>query len=79
MTQVPFPQAQQRLGELLQAARAGEAVEIVQEGWTYRLTAVPPRPRPPVTGVPQAGRLKGQLIVPDDFEAPSEELREYME
>ena len=37
------------------------------------------RPRPTVTGVPKAGRLKGQLVVPDDFDEPLEELQEYME
>ena len=37
------------------------------------------RPRPPATGMPKAGRLKGQLVVPDDFDEPLEELREYME
>ena len=31
------------------------------------------------TGVPKAGRLKGQLVVPDDFDKPLEELREDME
>ena len=38
----------------------------------------PPRARPPVTGTPRAGTVPG-LIVPDDFKAPLEELREYME
>ena len=38
----------------------------------------PPRPRPPVTGTPRAGTVPG-LVVPDDFKAPLEELREYME
>jgi antitoxin (DNA-binding transcriptional repressor) of toxin-antitoxin stability system len=39
----------------------------------------PPRPRPPVTGVPKAGKYEGLLVVPADFKAPLEEMREYME
>ena len=39
----------------------------------------PPRPRPPVTGIPKAGQYEGRLVVPDDFDEPLEELREYME
>src|SRR5271170_5272177 len=62
MPQVTLSQAQLRLEELLQRARTGELVEIVDQEWTYRLSAVfprPARPRPPVMGIPQAGRLKG--------------------
>jgi antitoxin (DNA-binding transcriptional repressor) of toxin-antitoxin stability system len=78
MVQVTVAEAQQRLPELLENLDAGDAVEIRSEnGRTYRL--VPNRPRPPVTGVPKAGRLKGLLVVPDDFKEPLEELREYME
>jgi len=46
------------------------------------MIAVPPHPtrvRPPATGVPKAGRWEGQVVVPDDFKAPLEDLREYME
>ena len=39
----------------------------------------PPRPRPPVTGVPTGGEYAGRLIVPDDFDEPLEELSEYLE
>jgi len=78
MTQVTLPEAQQRLPELLAAAEAGESVEIQTEnGRTFRLIAN--RPRPPVTGVPRAGRWQGRIVIPDDFDAPLEELREYME
>jgi antitoxin (DNA-binding transcriptional repressor) of toxin-antitoxin stability system len=78
MIQVTVDEAQQRLPDLLGAVEAGEAVEIrAEHGRIFWLTSN--RPRPPVTGVPKAGRLKGQLIVPDDFDEPLEELREYME
>lgn len=79
MLQISLSEAQQRFPELLSAALAGEVVEIQQNGWTFRLTAVSSRARPPSTGMPKAGRLKGQLVVPDDFDEPLEELREYME
>ena len=77
MIQLSVKEAQHRLPELLTAARAGEVVEIQENGWTFRLVAVPARPRPPVTGTPKAGRLKGQLVVPNDFDESLEELREY--
>ncbi|MCI0638239.1 MAG: DUF2281 domain-containing protein [Gemmataceae bacterium] len=77
MIRVSVNEAMHRFPELLSAARAGEGVEIKQNGWTFRLTAF--SSRPPVTGTPKAGRLKGQLMVPDDFDEPLEELREYME
>jgi antitoxin (DNA-binding transcriptional repressor) of toxin-antitoxin stability system len=76
--QVTVVEAQRRLPDLLGAVEAGEDVEIrAENGRTFRLAAG--RPRPPVTGVPKAGRLKGQLVVPEDFDEPLEELREYME
>jgi antitoxin (DNA-binding transcriptional repressor) of toxin-antitoxin stability system len=78
MLQIAVAEAQQRLPELLNAVEKGEEVEIrAENGRTYRLAQS--RPRPPITGVPKAGRLKGQLVVPDDFKEPLEELREYME
>ena len=78
MTPVTLPEAQQRLPDLLAAAEAGESVEIqTANGRTFRLIAN--RPRPPVTGMPCAGRWQGMMVVPDDFDAPLEELREYME
>ncbi|MGP0069991.1 MAG: type II toxin-antitoxin system Phd/YefM family antitoxin [Isosphaeraceae bacterium] len=78
MIQVTVEEAQQRLPDLLEVVESGEAVEIRSDhGGIFWLTSS--RPRPPVTGVPKAGRLKGQLVVPDDFDEPLEELREYME
>jgi antitoxin (DNA-binding transcriptional repressor) of toxin-antitoxin stability system len=76
--QVTVAEAQARLPDLLAVAAGGEEVEIcAADGRTFRLAAT--RPRPTVTGTPKAGRLKGQLVVPADFDEPLEELREYME
>jgi antitoxin (DNA-binding transcriptional repressor) of toxin-antitoxin stability system len=82
MIHLDVSEAQERLPELLAAAGAGETIEIRQNGSTFHLTAVQPRPerpRPPITGVPKAGQFKGMFVVPDDVDEPLEELREYME
>jgi antitoxin (DNA-binding transcriptional repressor) of toxin-antitoxin stability system len=74
-------EAQQRLPELLEAARQGQSVEIIQQDQRFRLLALPPltRTRPPITGIPKAGRYAGRLIVSGDFDEPLDELGEYME
>jgi antitoxin (DNA-binding transcriptional repressor) of toxin-antitoxin stability system len=78
MVKVKVEEAQHRFPELLDAVERGEDVEIrAEDGRSYRLASS--RPRPPVTGVPKAGRLKGRLVVPDDIKEPLEDLREYME
>ncbi len=78
MVQITVEEARQRLSELLDAVEAGEEVEIrAEDGRSYKLASS--RPRPPVTGVPKAGRLKGRLVVPEDIKEPLDELREYME
>ena len=81
MTSFTLAEAQRRLPDLLTAAAAGEDIVITraQQG-AFRLVPFAPaaiRPRPPATGIPKAGRLRGQLVVPDDFDAPLEELSEY--
>jgi antitoxin (DNA-binding transcriptional repressor) of toxin-antitoxin stability system len=78
MTRVSIPEAQQLLPELLADAERGERVEILAEnGRTFRL--LPNRPRPPRMGTPRAGTCAGLIEVPDDFDAPLDELREYLE
>jgi antitoxin (DNA-binding transcriptional repressor) of toxin-antitoxin stability system len=85
MTTISLHEAQSTLSELIHRLTPGEVVTITEGDRpvaqivpfpTIRLR--PPRPRPPVTGVPRAGTVPG-LVVPDDFKAPLEELREYME
>jgi antitoxin (DNA-binding transcriptional repressor) of toxin-antitoxin stability system len=82
MTQVTIPEAQQQLPELLSAVEAGETVTIRKEnGRTFTLSVQPPAPlvNPDWLGYPHAGSAKGLIHVPDDFDEPLEELREYME
>lgn len=85
MITVTMPKAQQQLPDLLLTAAAGEEVEIVEEsGRTFRL-AVRAKPAPALAtsprwpGYPHPGSGKGLIEVPDDFDAPLDELKEYME
>lgn len=78
MMQVTINEALRELPGLLAAADAGKSVVILgEDGKEFRL--VPNRRCPPVTGTPKAGRWEGRAVVPDDFDAPLDELREYME
>jgi prevent-host-death family protein len=83
---VTIQEAQAKLSDLIHQLAAGAEVVITENDRPVaRLVPIPiirqrpPRPRPPVTGVPKAGSLKGLLVVPDDFKEPLEEMREYME
>ena len=81
MDALTVTEAQQRLPELLDAARLGEPVVIVQQDRRFQLVALPfppPRPRPPITGTPKAGRYEGRLVVPAEFDEPIDDLREYI-
>lgn len=85
MIQVTMPDAQARLPELLAVAERGEEVEIRTEaGSIFRLTVQAPAPShgvsdPAWPGYPAAGSCKGMIWMADDFDAPLEELRKYME
>ena len=88
MTTVSLNEAQNRLAHLIGRLSPGEVVTITEnERPVAQIVPLPtmgrrsprPRPRPPETGVPKAGQYEGRLVVPDDFDAPLEELREYME
>ena len=87
MSTVTLQEAQTGLAELIHGLLPGQVVTITDNARPVaQLTPAPavaaqraPRPRPPVTGTPRAGRLKGLMAVPDDFDEPLEALREYME
>lgn len=86
MTTITLQEAQTTLSDLIHRLPAGECVVITENDKPVAQLMVPfvfvqvaPRPRPPVTGVPRAGSLKGRIWMADDFDEPLEELREYME
>lgn len=85
MSTITLQDAQARLAELVRDLAPGTEVIITQDQRPVaRLVGMPvtqrtTRPRPPVTGVPKAGQYEGRLVVPDDFDEPLEELREYAE
>ncbi len=74
MQQVTLDEAKERLSELVEAALGGEAVSIVTEG-QQAVRLVPTGPRPPR----KAGSAKGLIWMSDDFDAPLEDFKEYME
>jgi antitoxin (DNA-binding transcriptional repressor) of toxin-antitoxin stability system len=82
MTRVTATEAQQRLPDLLAAAEAGETVEIRSpSGRSIRLLPQEPAAAvaPDWPGYPHPGSAKGLIDVPDDFDEPLDELKEYME
>ena len=89
MTSIPLPEAQQQLADLIHKLAPGDVVTITENdrpvariiSITPITTITPrlPRPRPPVTGIPRAGRYRGQFVVPEEFSEPLEEMQEYME
>ena len=85
MNNITIEEAQTRLPDVIrQLAPGGEVIITHNQKPVARLVAIldqrlAPRARPPVTGIPKAGAYQGRLVVPDDFDEPLEELREYME
>lgn len=78
MTQVSVREAETRLASLIRAARAGEEVVITDEDRPIaRIVSVADagQPRSPR----RAGSGKGKFIMAPDFDAPLEDLKEYME
>jgi prevent-host-death family protein len=75
MQQVTLDEAKERLSELVDAALDGEAVTItIDDQRVVRLVPIPVQR--------QGGRFgsaKGQIWMSDDFEAPLEDFKDYME
>ncbi|MCY2990801.1 MAG: DUF2281 domain-containing protein [Planctomycetota bacterium] len=85
MTSVTLEEAQQRLSELLAGARNDQVIEIVApDGHAFRVVPVGRRPPGDPTadsawpGYPKAGSCRGMIWMADDFDAPLEDLAEYM-
>jgi antitoxin (DNA-binding transcriptional repressor) of toxin-antitoxin stability system len=82
MTVLTVSEAQQRLPDLLRAVEAGETVAIrSDQGRLFQLTAQTSTPlvAPAWPGYPHPGSAKGLIEIPDDFDEPLEELKEYRE
>ena len=75
MQQVSLDEAKARLQELVDAALRGEAVSIAVDD--EQAVQLVPRVRP--KGTPQFGSAKGQIWMSEDFDAPLEDFKEYME
>lgn len=83
---ITLQEAQATLADVLHRLSPGDRVTITENDRPVAELVVPavfpnraPRPRPPVTGVPRTGQYAGRLVVPDDFDEPLEEMREYSE
>ncbi len=85
MSTITLEEAQNQLREVIRRLPPGGEVTItLDQRPVARLVGVSAnegerRPRPRVTGTPRVGQYEGRLIVPDDFDEPIEDLREYME
>jgi prevent-host-death family protein len=86
MATVTIQEAQANLPDLIHKLTPGDVVMITENNRPVAqivpfpaIQTRPPRTRPPVTGIPKAGQYEGRLVVPDDFDEPLEELREYMD
>lgn len=86
MIRISLSEAQNTLATIIHRLTPGEIVTITEDNRAIaQIMTLPvvqprsPRPRPPITGMPKAGRYAGHLIVPDDFKEPLEEMREYVE
>jgi prevent-host-death family protein len=75
MTIVELHQAEADLEKLVEEAEAGEEVVITRDGKPVA-RLVPPAAEDQAPRVP--GSAKGLFTVPDDFDAPLDDFREYM-
>lgn len=72
---VDLNQAQTQLTELVDhAAQSGEEVVLTREGEAVAKIVPLVRSRP----ARRFGSARGQVTVPDDFDAPLDDFREYM-
>jgi prevent-host-death family protein len=71
--------AQGELTDALAAVEQGDEVVLVREGQPVaRLVPVEEHALAPQLGPRKAGSARGLFTVPDDFDAPLEDFRDYM-
>ena len=75
MQQIELIEAKQQLSELLDEAIRGAEIVITENGQPLvRLShAATPKPRP------QFGSARGLITIPDDFDEPLEDFKEYLQ
>ncbi|MEH1870451.1 type II toxin-antitoxin system Phd/YefM family antitoxin [Nostoc sp.] len=75
MQQITLAEASQNLPDLIEAALKGEEIIIIKDNQPLvKLTPVSP-----LKHRRQPGSAKGLITISDDFDAPLEEFKEYME
>jgi len=77
MQQVSLEEAAAKLPELFDAAMRGEEVLVTANGEINATIQLVPRAAN--SNRPQFGSAKGKIWMSDDFDAPLEEFKEYME
>lgn len=76
MQSITVTEAAKKLPDLIDAALRGEEVVITKDD----LSVVKIVPTNPIKRYPaKAGTAKGQIWMSDDFDAPLEDFKEYME
>jgi len=77
MTQVTIEEAQSRLGELIAGIVPGDEIQILKaDRVVAKLVPVVPNDEP----CPRFGSARGSILsMADDFDAPLEDFKEYME
>jgi prevent-host-death family protein len=75
MTVIELSEAETKLEKLVEEAGSGEEIVITRDG-TPVARLVAPAAVTQVERIP--GSAKGMFIVPDDFDAPLDDFREYM-
>ena len=78
MQQVTIEKATSRLGDLVDAAIAGEEIILTRQDQSA-VRLVPIAPAAGASRRPRFGSAKGLIQMSDDFDAPLEDFREYME
>jgi len=80
---ITVDEAQTPLPDIIRQLADGGELIITQDhqpvARLIRISASKPttRPGPPVTGIPKLWQYKGRFVVPDNFDEPLDELREY--
>jgi prevent-host-death family protein len=75
MLQVTLAEASAQLAQLVEAALQGEEIVIVRD----EQPAVKLMPMLPVKRRRKPGSAKGLITISDDFDAPLEDFKDYME